>query len=49
MRNPEDLKIACAVGDTTHNDHDIPDITNKVRMVKDPGVFDYVNLCPPQD
>ena len=49
MRSPEDLKIGCTAGGTTHHDHDVPDIATKVRMVKDAGVFDYVDRCPPDD
>jgi hypothetical protein len=49
VRNPEDLKIGCTAGGTTHHDHDVPDIATKVRMVKDAGVFDYVDRCPPDD
>lgn len=49
MRKPEDLKIGCTAGGTTHHDNDIPDIATKVQMVKDAGVFDYVDRCPPDD
>jgi hypothetical protein len=49
VRSPDDLKIGCTAGGATHHDNDIPDIATKVRMVKDAGVFDYVDRCPPDD
>ena len=44
-----DLKFGCTAGGTTHHDTDIPDIGTKVQMVKDAGVFDYIDRTPPDD
>lgn len=49
MKSLQDLQIGCTAGGTTHHDTDIPDIATKVRMVKDAGVFDYIDRCPPDD
>ena len=49
MRQLDDLKIGCTAGGATHQDTNIPDITTKVRMVKDAGVFDYIDRCPPDE
>ena len=49
MRQREDLKFGCTAGGTTHRDTAVPDITTKVQMVKDAGVFDYIDRCPPDD
>ena len=49
MRPREDLKIGCTASGATHGDTSVPDITTKVRMVKDAGVFDYIDRCPPDD
>jgi hypothetical protein len=45
----EDIKIGCTGGGATHSDVAIPDIATKVRMVKDAGVFDYIDRTPPDD
>ncbi|MBI3506630.1 MAG: hypothetical protein HY059_17465 [Proteobacteria bacterium] len=44
-----DLKIGCTGGGATHHDTDIPDIATKVRMVKEAGVFDYIDRSPPDE
>ncbi len=49
MRQLEDLKIGCTASGAAHHDTAIPDITTKVRMVKESGVFDYIDRCPPDD
>lgn len=49
MRAIGDLKIGCTGGGATHHDTDIPDITTKVRMVKEAGVFDYFDRSPPDE
>jgi len=46
LRAIEDLKIGCTAGGTTHSDTAIPDIATKVRMVKEAGVFDYIDRTP---
>lgn len=43
------LMIGCTAGGATHHDHDVPDIATKVRMVKEAGVFDYIDRCPPDE
>jgi hypothetical protein len=47
-RIPE-LKIGCTAGGATHSDTAIPDIAAKVRMVKEAGVFDYIDRSPPDE
>jgi len=49
MRTLEDLQIGCTANGTTHHDTDIPDIATKVRMVKEAGVFDYIDRSPPDE
>lgn len=49
MRSMEDLQFGCTAGGTTHHDWDVPDIATKVRMVKEAGVFDYIDRCPPDE
>ena len=49
MRQREDLKIGCTASGAAHQDTSVPDITTKVGMVKDCGVFDYIDRCPPDD
>jgi hypothetical protein len=49
MRQLEDLKIGCTASGAAHHDTAVPDISTKVRMVKDSGVFDYIDRCPPDD
>ena len=49
MHKVEDLKIGCTAGGTTHQDTNIPDITTKVRMVKEAGVFDFIDRTPPDE
>ncbi len=49
MRQLEDLKIGCTASGAAHHDTAVPDITTKVRMIKDSGVFDYIDRCPPDD
>lgn len=49
VNGPAELKIGCTAGGTTHHDTDVPDIATKVRMVKDAGVFDYIDRCPPDE
>jgi hypothetical protein len=44
-----ELKIGCTGGGATHSDTAIPDIATKVRMIKDAGVFDYIDRSPPDD
>ena len=47
MRKFEDLKIGCTAGGTTHQDTNIPAPAEKVRMVAEAGVFDYIDRTPP--
>jgi hypothetical protein len=47
-RIPE-LKFGCTAGGATHSDTAIPDIAAKVRMIKDAGVFDYIDRSPPDE
>ena len=49
MRQLGDLKIGCTAGGTTHRDTHIPDISTKVKMVKEAGVFDYIDRTPPDE
>ena len=49
MRAIEDLKIGCTGGGATHSDTAIPDITTKVKMIKEAGVFDYIDRSPPDE
>lgn len=49
MKLLQDLQIGCTAGGATHHDTDIPDIATKVRMVKDAGVFDYIDRSPPDE
>ncbi len=49
MRAIGDLKIGCTGGGATHHDTDIPDIATKVRMIKEAGVFDYIDRSPPDE
>lgn len=49
MRQLRDLKIGCAAGGATHQDTHVPDITTKVKMVKEAGVFDYIDRTPPDE
>jgi hypothetical protein len=49
MRQLGDLKIGCTAGGATHHDFDIPNIGTKVRMVKEAGVFDYIDRSPPDE
>ncbi len=43
------LKFGCTGGGATHSDAAIPDIATKVRMIKDAGVFDYIDRSPPDE
>ncbi len=49
MRQIGDLLIGCTAGGATHQDTNIPDITTKVQMVKEAGVFDYIDRTPPDE
>ena len=49
MKQIGDLKIGCTANGTTHQDTNVPDITTKVQMIKDAGVFDYIDRAPPDD
>lgn len=49
MRQIDDLLIGCTAGGATHQDTNIPDIATKVRMVKEAGVFDYIDRTPPDE
>ena len=49
MRHIGDLLIGCTAGGATHQDTNIPDISTKVRMVKEAGVFDYIDRTPPDE
>ena len=49
MRQTGDLKFGCTANGTTHQDTHIPDITTKVQMVKEAGVFDYIDRSPPDE
>jgi hypothetical protein len=49
MRASEDLKIGVTAGGTTHSDAAIPDVETKFRMVKEAGVFDYIDRSPPDE
>jgi len=49
VRSIHDLKIGCTGGGATHRDADIPDIATKVRMIKEAGVFDYIDRSPPDE
>ncbi len=49
MRQFDDLKIGCTGGGATHSDAAIPDIAEKVRMVKEAGAFDYIDRTPPDE
>lgn len=48
-RQLSDLLIGCTAGGATHQDTNIPDIATKVQMVKDAGVFDYIDRTPPDE
>jgi len=45
----KELKIGCTAGGATHSDARIPDIGEKVRMIKEAGVFDYIDRSPPDE
>lgn len=49
MRSADELRIGCTANGATHHDTAIPDIATKVRMVKDAGVFDYIDRSPPDE
>jgi hypothetical protein len=49
MRELADLKIGCTANGTTHQDTNVPDIATKVRMIKESGVFDYIDRSPPDE
>ncbi len=49
MRQTGDLKFGCTANGSTHQDTHIPDITTKVQMVKEAGVFDYIDRSPPDE
>jgi hypothetical protein len=49
VRSIHDLKIGCTGGGATHRFADIPDIATKVRMIKEAGVFDYIDRSPPDE
>ena len=49
MRPTDDLKFGCTANGTTHQDTHIPDIATKVQMVKEAGVFDYIDRSPPDE
>jgi len=49
VRQLTDLKFGCTANGATHQDTNIPDITTKIRMVKDAGVFDYIDRTPPDE
>ena len=49
MSHSRDLKIGCTAGGVTHQDSNIPDIATKVKMVKEAGVFDYIDRTPPDE
>jgi hypothetical protein len=40
------LQIGCTGGGATHSSEAIPDIATKVAMIKDAGVFDYIERTP---
>jgi len=48
-RQPDDLLFGCTASSAINLDHDIPDIATKVQMDKLAGVFDYIDLCPPDN
>jgi hypothetical protein len=43
------LQFGCTANGATHQDTNAPDIATKVRMIKDAGVFDYIDRSPPDD
>ena len=49
MRRLEDFRFGCAANGVAHQDMNIPDITTKVQMVKESGVFDYIERSPPDE
>lgn len=49
MRQVGDLLIGCTASGATHQDDNIPDIATKVRMIKDAGIFDYIDRTPTDD
>lgn len=49
MKHFGDFLIGCSAGGATHQDTNIPDITTKVRMVKEAGVFDYIDCTPREE
>jgi len=49
VRQLGDLKFGCTAGGATHQDTNIPDITTKVKMVKEAGVFDFIDRTPPDE
>jgi hypothetical protein len=46
---PVEMKFGCTAGGATHSDTAIPDIATKLRMIKESGVFDYVDRTPLDD
>lgn len=49
MRKLGDLKFGVTGSGTTHSDAAIPDVDTKFRMVKEAGVFDYIDRSPPDE
>jgi hypothetical protein len=49
VRDLNDLKFGCTANGTTHRDDNVPDIATKIRMVKEAGVFDYIDRTPPDE
>ena len=49
VKHWDDLKFGCTAGGATHQDTNIPDIKTKAQMVKDAGVFDYIDRTPTDD
>ena len=44
-----ELLFGCKASGAAHRANDIPDIATKVLVVKDAGVSDYIERCPPDE
>jgi hypothetical protein len=49
MRQPGELLIGCVAHGVTHSTASVPDLATRFEMVRDVGVFDYVDRLPPDD
>lgn len=46
MKKSHDLRFGCAASGALHRDNAAPDIATKVQIIKEAGVFDYIDCSP---